>query len=667
MSRVLSLQVKNDRQPHVVLFAEGADQAMEAERLMRSVGDKVMNVVALDPEAEYALERRGIAYAIPDDYCNEADLNEAGIGNFKKVERFCQYADQWLIDRCDPIKAFRLKPAWYNYFALKRLFDLMTVRLLFLDTILRKERPGEVWYFSGEEAGRFDHNLFFEESVYPDLIPLVCSSLQIFSIKLDHPRSRTSHPRVGLPFRRPVPWERWWGIVRTLVGRPVGFACAWRKRWREPEAAAVLIDDLGADDILLVASELVKHTGWRLLNWRPGKDLVIGLCPPALSRVDGKKERDALLAGLFVKAEELWRELSQDHVFRSYLAWNGVQFRNVLESRLRYVFTTLLVEIVARYMAAKAVVKHFKPVLILFSQIVHYWQHAMAAAAREAGIPVVGYQHGAFGERLAPILYYTECREPDYILVYGEGVKSFIERTYQKAAVPIAVGSPRLDRLSRLQTNRKVLCRRWGLDPNRRIVAYCPTFVYGNKLYVSYGYPRSDSCYFQVQRRIVEVFREFPSIQLVVKEHSETSESFPLQQFVHEQGMTNCLFKKEAPFDELLSLADSFILDSPTTTFLEILTTDKPVLVFNNWFHWNEDALALLRERAEFSQDLDEFVNILHKHLQKDWAEYGEPVSDAFLKGFGRHLGDGRSAERAVEALKNIINQAVFQTTLGTD
>ena len=108
-------------------------------------------MIALDPEAEYGLESRKMAYAIPDDYCSEADINEVGIGNFEKVERFCEYADHWLGDRCELIKAFGLKPAWYNYRALKRLFDAMTIRLLLLDAILQTEGPEEVWYFQGQE------------------------------------------------------------------------------------------------------------------------------------------------------------------------------------------------------------------------------------------------------------------------------------------------------------------------------------------------------------------------------------------------------------------------------------------------------------------------------------------------------------------------------------
>lgn len=641
----------------MLLFVEGAAQAAEAARL--AVGESAgrPTIVALDPAAQFALDQRGIAHVIPDAYCSEAALDDVGIGNFERAERFCRHVDRWLAARCEPIRSFGLEPAWYNYFALKRLFDAMTLKLVLLDAVLAQEQPAEVVYF--DRAGSdevFNHDLFFEESVFPDLIPLACGRLGVPVRALAGVASAAAPPAAppGL-----TTWERPLRTLRTLVGHPLTFAAATARRWTARGTPAILIDDLEAADVLPVARELVRHTGWRVFNWRLGKDLIVGLCPPGMWRIGGLTARSVAVNQMSAAAGDLWRELSQDDEVRAYLTWNGIAFGAVVETRLRYVFTTLLVEAVARYLSAREAIRQVRPAVILFSHIVHHWQHAMIAAARQARVPVVGYQHGAFGERLAPILYYTECREPDYVLVYGEGVKRFIEQTYQEAAVPIAVGSPQLDRLARTRTRRQAeaLRRRWGLDPARPVVVYCATQVYGHKFYSSYCYPKSDSEYFAVQARIVTVFRDFPDVQLIVKEHPKTAGSFPLQAFVRAQGLANCRFLKEEPLEELLGVADAFILDSPTTTFLEILTTDKPVLVFNDWFRWSEEALAALKARAGFSADLDEFEAMLRRYLSEGTAP-GEPASDVFLRGFGSHLGDGRSTERAVAALSGIIARA---------
>ena len=534
-------------QPGILIFAEGIGQAVEVSRMMRSESRRAPKVIAIDPEAAYEFDHQGIPYAVPDEYCSEAQLNELGIGNFEKVERLCRYADQWLSSRCDCIRAFGLTPAWYNFFALKRLFDLMSTNLLLLDAVLQKEQPGEVLYFADDRGGAFDQNLFFVNSVYPDLIPLACRRLGLRWRELPKPDVSADDARWRAPARRPGQWRQSMNVVRTVAGSSTEFVKACWNRLRTPNGPVILFDDLVAEDIRLVASQLIKDTRWRLATWRPGRGVALQIAPPAMWRLNHTVERDPLVERLPGEAERRWEELSRDDAFAAQLAWDGVRFGPVLESRLRYVFTTLLIETVQRYVAARRLIERLRPALVLFSQIVVPRQHALAAAARQARVPIVGYQHGALGERFAPILYYTDCREPDYLLTYGEGVSAFIKQTFQKAALPIAVGSPRLDRLSRRRTNnRDVRCRKWGLDPRRRIVAYCPTLVYGRKAYVSYCYPRSDQDYFRVQARIVQVFNEFPSVQLIVKEHPETSDTFPLRRFVRDQGITNCVFTGSA-------------------------------------------------------------------------------------------------------------------------
>ena len=63
-----------------------------------------------------------------------------------------------------------------------------------------------------------------------------------------------------------------------------------------------------------------------------------------------------------------------------------------------------------------------------------------------------------------------------------------------------------------------------------------------------------------------------------------------------------------------------------------------------------------MKERAEFSDDLNGFVAILRAHLQGSVLRVAA-VSDGFLKKFGRHLGDGRSTTRAIDTLESIFTR----------
>ncbi len=140
--------------------------------------------------------------------------------------------------------------------------------------------------------------------------------------------------------------------------------------------------------------------------------------------------------------------------------------------------------------------------------------------------------------------------------------------------------------------------------------------VYGNRFYFSLSRPKSDSEYFRIQRRIVKAFKDFPSVPLLVKEHSGTPTSFPLKEFVEDGKIANCrVLREEVSFAELLPLADLVVLDSPTMTFLETLAAEKPVLVFNNWYRWDAEALAQLRKAAVYRDDFEEFLEVLRDYL----------------------------------------------------
>jgi hypothetical protein len=641
------------------VFLEHVRHVAEARNLLDS-GDR-FKLIALDPATEYALEKNGLEFAIPDQYYTEEEINELGIGNFALVESFCDYVDRWLSQRSDLLAEHGVRPAWYNYFALKVLFDAITLRLFILTRVLTSERPAEVWYFPPKITSHINPFLLFEESIYSYLIPLSCSHQNIPAQVLEEGShsvvryseastpSRRSHLRALL--RRLSP-------LRTAIGGPGGYLRAWGNRLRNGSKTTILVAGLAEEDVQLVTRELLKQSTHRLLYWRPGSSSMVGLCPWSIVRLDGKAERAAQLEQLAAKTRELWPRLFQDGGFREYLVARGIDYSSVVESRLQFMLTDLLTASVRTYLQGRELIARCQPRMVLLSQVANPWQHAISAAAKSTGVPVVSYQHGDFGTRLAPIGYYTECAEPDFMLVYGQGVEEFCRRHYPEGAMPIAVGSLELDQLARSdgRAKRHGIFQKLGLDPTKKTIVYCPTNVYGNMFYISYSYPKSDSRYFYIQRRIVETFKDFPSVQLVVKQHPSTSPHFPIKDSVSDQGISNCtLVRDEVSFADLLPLADLFILDSPTMTFLEILTTGKPVLIFNDWFQWEKGTLELVKQSAVFTDDLEEFIKILrgylsHRHFEEAARDGGE-----YLKHYGTYLGDGRSAGRAVDAIDAII------------
>ena len=107
-----------------------------------------------------------------------------------------------------------------------------------------------------------------------------------------------------------------------------------------------------------------------------------------------------------------------------------------------------------------------------------------------------------------------------------------------------------------------------------------------------------------------------------------------------------------------------FVIDLPSTTFLEALTTDKPIMVCGAsmpwpWTPgvWHPSILDMWQERVEYSDHLNEFCDLLRERLKDGNFE---PVhsDNSLLKLFGTHLDDGNSAERAYSFLYSLASKA---------
>ena len=108
---------------------------------------------------------------------------------------------------------------------------------------------------------------------------------------------------------------------------------------------------------------------------------------------------------------------------------------------------------------------------------------------------------------------------------------------------------------------------------------------------------------------------------------------------------------------EILHVADLFVIDCPTTVLLEALTTNKKIIVaaFKDFSRIDPKAVTLLRKRTVLSETKEEFLRNIELALQKEDWNLPEPVDREFMKAYGTHLDDGRSAERTFSHLLRLM------------
>ena len=200
------------------------------------------------------------------------------------------------------------------------------------------------------------------------------------------------------------------------------------------------------------------------------------------------------------------------------------------------------------------------------------------------------------------------------------------------------------------------------MDPDKKTVVYVPTSMDGTIRAAPYR-ARSPGRMFDLERRIVETLAEFQSINSVVKLPRPVREPCsPIAEFIRDRQWKHINVVTD-PFQTVLPAADLFVTDYPSTSFLEMLTTDRPILVCGaelpqkfNRETWHPAVLDMWKERVAYADDLDEFLGLLRTYLRE---ERFEPVhsKNTLLKLFGTHIDDGKSAERAYEFILSLANR----------
>ena len=670
----------------VLVCIELPGQVREALEAVRHRGISQYSILALTPHVEYTLDRIGHAYRRPEDYHSEDDIDAVGLEDMSVLDQFCDAVDSYVQSQWSLLRQYSIRPMRMNWHHLKCLFNSVSIRAFIARRILEAENPHQVLYF-GTQPESIHRELFFvHESVWSSVIPVVSRSLGITCEPL---RNDTDPTVLNIPpsgvrrtlratVRRSVRNVLRPKGIRLLrscfnslrAARLKGFPLATSKQRVSRPAVLALGDGYSLDHLL---QRVTEQGDFDLLFW----DIRRALRPVYLNRPiayknniegDGLPSQDSLRD----QGRNLWSEVKSLDEFVTPLRFSGVDCLPVMERRLQHLFESNLPEVVLMYLRARSLIKSERPFVIVEALMVDCRLQAIALAGREEGIPFVVYRHGDSGGHIwmenwvSHIDYFerTDLQQADYVLAFGEGDVAFFEKSKKPDLHVIPVGSAVLDETKKhiRSSVRGDLHRRSGLDPRKKTVMYVTTGMDGNIRLAPYR-SRSPSRMFRLERSIIEVFAEFPHIQFVVKTKRSTFTPYsPTVQFVRDRQFRN-IEVVTGPFLSYIPMADMFITDYPSTAFLEMLTTDRPILVCGhelprkfNREKWHPSLLDMWKERVAYADDLEEFLELLRDYLREERFQAVES-SDTLLKLFGTHLDDGRSVDRAYAFLEALATQ----------
>jgi len=668
---------------HSIVFVELPDQIKKGLTRIDKDSDSRSTLVALTPQVEHELNKLARPYRLPEAYHTEDDINEVGRQDSINLQKLSNFVDSFFHEKWDLLKETEIRPAYLNWYYLKNLINTISIRAFILKQILDAEQPSKIFYF-GTQREAISRDLFFRrESCWSLVIPLVAASLGIHCESLGEnsdPSSLNSYKAI----RKSGYQSHLKHAIRELAGptkmvhlrKAISAYRNIRQRFSKylSTAESLTVAPSGLPTVLsLGRSSNVEHV-LGVIESQNSLDF-LRWDGPNIQKNGGYFSHGVSITQLQDHSKNIWKEIETDPKFRRFFSFWDVDCFPAVERRMQRFIEIDVPEMLQVYHRARAVLASHNPKAVLAGGMGDYSNHVIALAANKEEVPFVVYQHGSNrgyvqmeSQDLAePAEFFNERMEmvpADYMLVFGEGDVAFTARSNRGNTSVVPVGSAVLDSAKKYvaNTDRKRLQDTWGLSDEKRTVLYVPPIASVNPRIAPY-HSRSPSVLFHMQLKLLEVFREFPETQFIVKLHPSTQDSCSvIAQVISERGPDNCVAIME-PLTSLLPLADLFIADHPSTAFLEMLTTDRPILFCgyeNPWpfcpGKWHPSVLDMWNERVEYSDDLDEFLDLLRTFINED--RFGAVESDnTLLKLFGTHLDDGKSAQRAHDFIVSLVNE----------
>ena len=364
-----------------------------------------------------------------------------------------------------------------------------------------------------------------------------------------------------------------------------------------------------------------------------------------------RESEDKAFEGI-VKIKKLWNELKADQKFKDLFVYNNVNIWEFLKSRLDNIFSELYLYSIIRYIeAVNNLVEVEKPKALLTSIENAYFGLAAIYVCRPKGIPVIGIQHamitpvtpGYIYKKIANSIDSLDCPVVDKFATYGDSTKEILTKIscYSEDSIVIT-GQPKYDIITKIKSsfNREEFCKKWGIDPNRKIAMLLTQILSSEE---------ERSIYL---RNVLKAFKEFPEIQVVIK--PKANEEWHKQVLV-EEGVTDGVVLPNINAYEPMYISD-FVSTVSSTAAVEAMFFDKPVLIVN--LTNRSDALPLIQSGATVAvTDVKDLATSVKKILyDKETHELLAKAREKFVNDQVYKL-DGKSSERVAELVESLINK----------
>jgi len=579
--------------------------------------------LCISPTATYLAEKQGYRHVNIDSYLRKPD-EEARIGfeNKNRAARLVKYfADSFnsIIGDCseDIFESF--------FFSFSCLLDNYLNRFLMMHSFLRDRRPSVLFLpVQGQEVflskthwkayNEYDEPLIFEAA--------------------RHFRSDFSYRLVEISVKTERTYD-------SLAENDKGVFRAIARNFKD-----------GAVDI---ASRFVRTKG---IIYGGGETSLIGKtfaglnmwiwCSPDSGRLIHEpkswiksKEFKILYEALeHIKFKSADQEaVLTDDRLEALLRFGEISLYAILRPKFELLLKSLIVDVLRVYFLILHLCRTRKLSFFISGTPTQPYYTAMLLASRRLGVRNVICQHGGgygyFSNGIAE-MFYKEIRYGDIFLTWGDGIVEYA------LAKPFGLGNTKCSIISAGSLGVRAFQKKLNSRQHKkrkRSIFYVPTSFAGDYRRLLYHcYP--DGWYFSFQRRLLtELAKQGANVVYKAHYKGQYASDNPVITFIKDSGITNVRISG-APLQDVAHEADAFVIDSPTTTFIQALLSSKPVWCFVNeaLLPFCSQARGAFEAACHFFTNEEEFLSELVKSYKDGTPFIQSKDPYAFIERYARPI-----------------------------
>lgn len=622
-----------------------------------------VQLIALTPVADYLLERAGLPYRTIEEFYDDASIAKQAVeSNLPQLEDTCHKIDAHLQNHLKALDGHDGFSIFYSFFGFKILHDNVFLKVSQLSGLFDTLRPRRVicatcempaWY-----EGKSFEALLRSNQLYSIITPWVAKHRNIEVISLSQQRRMSlSDVKTSVKYvlSRSLPTVISLGVQlrhmisgRASTARKVDSNAPGHSASRSVFAFSELTQHFEVE----VIRELIRRAH-HIFPLENSATILNSYTQHSIVR-NWKKSIPLLKQSI--------DEIKRDPKIRRFFVIGEIDFANLFIPALERV---LSVDLPASYRTMSVIrdvlLQTDKPIVLTASG-----GSIEGRAAISVKVPALIFQHGGGWGYLdvMPIGEYRELFAGTHYLCSGSKTGEVLSRTYphlperglsQRPKV-VPIGMARLDML-REHPRVNVDFSRGVTDKKLRVLVLISNLYGDSRYFTNTLYP--DILLWRAQKETLQTCRRY-DINLTVKLYPKSAVRNvlypnPLQDWIEESKFP-ARIEHNAKYTDLLAETDLVIMDSCQTTFLEALAANKAVITLadKRWMHFYQDAKTILPKNAFVAESFDEFFALIGNCLANPLLCRGDSEDNRFLKAYGNHLDDGKSAERAVDFIESL-------------